>query len=68
MSASFKKFDTGAAAAKFSGGADEKGGKAGAPKANPDSPATTEPNVKPATKPATADGSDKSSKSPIAGK
>ena len=68
MSASFKKFDTGAAPAKFASGADEKGGKAGAPKANPNSPATTAPNVKPATKPTTTDGSDKSAKSAIAGK
>jgi hypothetical protein len=68
MTASFKKFDTGAAPAKFSGGTPEAGGKAGAPKANPNSPATTEPNVKPATKPTTTDGSDKSAKSAIAGK
>lgn len=68
MSASFKKFDTGAAPAKFAGGKDEAGMKAGAPKANPNSPATTAPNVKPATKPTTTDGSDKSAKSAIAGK
>lgn len=68
MSASFKKFDTGAGPAKFSGSSPEAGGKVGAPKQNPNSPGTTEPNVKPATKPSTTDGSDKSAKSVIAGK
>ena len=68
MSASFKKFDTGAGPAKFSGSSPEAGGKVGAPKQNPNSPGTTQPNVKPATKPSTTDGSDKSAKSVIAGK
>jgi hypothetical protein len=66
FSASFKKFDTGAAPAKFTS-ADATGGKVSAPKQNPNSPATTAPNVKPAPKPTTTDSSDKSARSPIAG-
>ena len=56
----------GAAAVKFGQG-NEAGGKVSAPKVSPDSPATTEPNVKPAPKPVTAQASGVNVKSPISG-
>ena len=66
FSASFKKFETGAAPAKFVS-ADATGGKVSAPKQNPNSTCTTQPNVKPAPKPTRTDSSDKSARSTIAG-
>jgi len=64
VSSGAKVSDNGAGAVDFGKG-NEAGGKVAAPKVDPNSPATTEPDLKAAAKPNLNDGSDKTAKSPV---
>lgn len=64
VSSGAKVSDNGAGAVDFGKG-NEAGGKVAAPKVDPNSPATTEPDLKAAVKPSLNDGSDKTAKSPV---
>lgn len=64
VSSGAKVSDNGASAVDFGKG-NEAGGKVAAPKVDPNSPATTEPDLKAAAKPNLNDGSDKTAKSPV---
>jgi len=64
VSSGAKASDNGASAVDFGKG-NEAGGKVAAPKVDPNSPATTQPDLKAAPKPDLKDGSDKTAKSPV---